>query len=88
MKKSVIILTRKSNVRFLETKLFLAYGFQREEVIFNFSILRVKRDNHSQHLTLKSRLLYNKFLFSGNKISNLKKIQEMISECYIAFPSP
>lgn len=69
MKKSVIILTRKSNVRFLETKLFLAYGFQREEVIFNFSILRVKRANHSQHLTLKSRLLYNKFLFSGNKLS-------------------
>lgn len=43
MKKSVIILTRKSNVRFSETKLFLAYGFQREEVVFNFSILRVKR---------------------------------------------
>lgn len=69
MKKSVIILTRKSNVRFSETKLFLAYGFQREEVVFNFSILRVKRDNHSQHPTLKRRLLYNKFLFSGNGLS-------------------
>lgn len=68
MKKSVIILTRKSNVRFSETKLLLAYGFQREEVVY-FSILRVKRDNHSQHPTLKRRLLYNKFLFSGNELS-------------------
>lgn len=68
MKKSVIILTRKSNVRFSETKLLLAYGFQREEVVY-FSILRVKRDNHSQHPTLKRRLLYKKFLFSGNELS-------------------